>query len=447
MVALIAAYAAAVAAASCWMARGLRRPDDFLMGRAGLGVAHGIGLFGGIFLGATAVGVVGQGYRRGVAGGALDLALGLGFWILGLTLLRRMRASGHSNLAALLRAHYGPSAGAIGTLVVGGAWLILLSAFVAAAGIALEQLSGWGRASSTAVAVAILLLYAMPGGMRAVTATNFVHLLALALLVAVVSALALGHHATASPHHQGSLSWGYVIGVILLSAPTTVVAPDVMMGMGALRDLATARKTLTLVVILLACGGVVLALLGSRTGHLLSVVDPDDALPALIDLLLPHGLAMGGLLVLFGAALTGAVAEVMVCTFILSEQITYWRRRVDGAGQGLAAIRLQMALIAVLAGGVALADPHVVGLVLTAFRVFVPGVVPQAVLALLGRRIPAGAVIASMIAGPATCLAVAWSIPQLQETPADPVLWGTVVSIAILAVGHGRGAAARLHEQ
>jgi Na+/proline symporter len=177
------------------------------------------------------------------------------------------------------------------------------------------------------------------------------------------------------------------------------------------------------------------------------VVDPDDAFPRLIDLLLPSGPAMGGLLVLFGAALTGAVAEVMVCTFILTEQIRYWRRRVDGAAPRLGAIRLQMALIAALAGGVALADPHVVGLVLTAFRVFVPGVVPQAVLALLGRRIRAGAVIASMVAGPVTCLAVAWSMPQLQETPAEPVLWGTLVSIGILAAGHGRGVAARLHEQ
>jgi solute:Na+ symporter, SSS family len=447
MVALIAAYAAVVAGASCWMARGVRRPDDFLLGRAGLGVGHGIGLFGGIFLGATAVGVVGQGYRRGVAGGALDLALGIGFGILGLTLLTRLRASGHASLAALLRAHYGSSAGAIGTLVVGGAWLVLLSAFVAAAGIALEQLSGWGRAPCTAVAVAILIVYAMPGGMRAVTATNFVHLLALALLVAVLGGLALAHHATPSPHHPASFSSGYVIGVLLLSAPTTVVAPDVMMGMGALRNLATARRTLILVVILLACGGVVLALLGSRAGHLLSVGDPDDALPRLIDLLLPSGLAMGGLLVLFGAALTGAVAEVMVCTFILTEQIASRRRRLDGSAQGLGAIRLQMAVIASLAGGVALADPHVVGLVLTAFRVFVPGIVPPAILALLERRVRPQAVIASMIAGPATCLAVAGSMPQLQETPADPVLWGTLVSAGILAVGHVRAAAARLHEQ
>jgi hypothetical protein len=48
-----------------------------------------------------------------------------------------------------------------------------------------------------------------------------------------------------------------------------------------------------------------------------------------------------------------------------------------------------------------------------------------------------------MIAGPATCLAVTWLMPELRETPADPVLWGTLVSIGILAVGHGRGGAAR----
>ena len=86
LLALIVGYAVVVAAASCWVARGLRGPEDFLMGRRG-SACTGIGLFGGIFLAATAVGIVGQGYRRGLAGAALDVALGVGFAILGLTLL------------------------------------------------------------------------------------------------------------------------------------------------------------------------------------------------------------------------------------------------------------------------------------------------------------------------------------------------------------------------
>jgi Na+/proline symporter len=220
-----------------------------------------------------------------------------------------------------------------------------------------------------------------------------------------------------------------------------------MMGVGALRTLAAARKTLALVVLLLTCGGLLLALLGGRAEHLLLAASSDDALPRLVSLLLPSAVAPAGLLVLFGAALTGAVAEVMVCTFILNEQVAARRRGRDGSVLGVAAIRLQMACIAMFSGGVALADPHVVALVLTAFRVFVPGLVPQAVLALLGQRTRASAVVASMILGPATSLAVAWARPGWQETLAEPALWGTLVAVGIMALGHLREAPARFHKQ
>lgn len=446
MLALIVAYAIAVAAASCWVARGLRGPADFLTGRRGLGVAQGIGLFGGIFLAATAVGIVGEGYGRGIAGAALDVALGVGFAILGLTLLDRMRASPHASLAALLRAHYGPLPGAIGAVLIAGSWLVMLAGFMAAAGIALGQLSGWPQATSIGVAVVILLLYAMPGGMRAVTATNFAHLAALAVLIGALCVLAAGHTASAAPARHGSSSLGYVVGLLLISAPTTIVAPDVMMGMSSLRSAPAARRTVALVVVLLACGGVVLALLGARASHLITTANSDNVLPGLITLLLPHGAAMLGLLALFGAALTGAVAEVMVCTFILNEQITDWRAARGSGPLGLTAIRLQMLAIAVLAGVIALADQNVVGLVVTAFRVFVPGIVPAAVLALLGRAVRPGAVVASMLAGPAVCLALAAAWPGLRETPADPVLWGTLVSIAIVSAGRLPRPRASLHE-
>jgi Na+/proline symporter len=207
LIALIAGYAVVVAAASWRVARRLHGPEDFLMGRRGLGVAQGIGLFGGIFLAATAVGIVGQGYRRGVAGAALDVALGVGFGILGLTLLDRVRASPHASLAALLRAHYGPVAGAIGTVLVAGAWLIMLAGFVAAAGVALGQLTGWAGVACIAVTVAILLLYAMPGGMRAVTATNFAHLAALAVLIGALCVLAVGHASSRATVANNSFSW------------------------------------------------------------------------------------------------------------------------------------------------------------------------------------------------------------------------------------------------
>lgn len=446
MAALIVAYAAVVAAASYWVGRDLRGPEDFLTGRRELSVKQGIGLFGGIFLGATAVGVVGQGYQRGLAGAALDLALGLGFAILGLTLLRRMRDKGHASLAALLRAEYGPLCGTIGALVVATAWIVMLSAFVAAAGIALGQLTGWSHGVCVAVAVATLLMYSMPGGMRAVTATNLAHLAILAVLIAALLVLSTGHAATVAPASHGAISWGYLVGIVLLSAPTTIVAPDVMMGVGTLRSLPAARKTLAIVVVLLAGGGLLLAFLGTRASHLVSVGDPDLALPRLMHLVLPSALEKLGLLVLFGAALTGAVAEVMVCTFILDEQLTARRRARRQPAPTLAIVRLQMLCVAAIAGVVALADTQVVGLVLTAFRVFVPGIVPQAVFSLTGRRTRAGAVATSMIVGPLVSVAIARLAPGLEETPGDPVLWGSLVAVGILTVGRVPPASMRLTE-
>lgn len=447
MAALLAAYTLAVGAASLYVARGLRGPDDFLTGRRALGVAQGMGLLGGIFLGATAVGIVGQGYRLGWSGAALDLALALGFVVLRFTLLARLQASGEASLVGLLRRHYGSVAGTGGVVVVGGAWLVLLASFLAAAATILGELSGWSSEFCVVVAVVVLLLYAMPGGMRAVTATNLLMLVALAILLATVGALALDHGATRTPDSTSSVPWSYLAGIVLLSAPTTVVAPDVMLGMSSLRDLSAARRTLALVATLLIGGGLFLALLGQYASQLLFVADPEQALPRLIDLLLPAGLAELGLMVLFGAALAGAVSEVMVCTFMLDEEISARRRPGRYRPRGLTPVRLQLVAVAVLAGGLALANPHVVELVLTAFRVFVPGVVPQTILALLGRRTQSWPVVASMVAGPAVCLALATALPATRETVADPVVWGTLVAVIILALGRVPGTASRARPQ
>jgi hypothetical protein len=38
-------------------------------------------------------------------------------------------------------------------------------------------------------------------------------------------------------------------------------------------------------------------------------------------------------------------------------------------------------------------------------------------------------------------------MPGWRETPADPVLWGALVAVGIMAVGHRRPGAVPLHEQ
>jgi solute:Na+ symporter, SSS family len=432
-IAALVAYALIIVAISLRVSRGLRGTQDFLIGDRTLGIWQGVGLLGGIFLAGTAVGVVGQGYSLGLPGAALDLALGLGFAILLVGLLGRLRQRGHASVGALIRDHYGENSGAVAAIAAGGAWLILLAAFIAAAGRALAGLTGWPETTAIVVTLAILLLYAVPGGMRAVAASNLVQLALLCSLLGWTAWAAAGR-VSAIPPATRQFDAGYLLAVTFLSAPTTVLAPDVMLGVASVRDNRAARRTLMWVIGALVVGGVGLAWLGSRAARLTTVGDPEKALPALIDLVLPTVAAAAGLAVLFGASLAGAVSELLVCTYILAEEFS--RRLGIAAGRsGLRPVRVLMGLAALVATSIAILSPHVVEMVLMAFRIYVPAIVPQAVAALLGLHIAKPWGLASIVAGPVVALALAIALPETELTAIDPVVCGSLIAAGLLVVG------------
>jgi Na+/proline symporter len=431
--AFLIAYATLVGAISWRVSRTLQGTRDFLVGEARLGVWQGIGLLGGIFVAATAVGVVGEGYTLGWPGATLDAALGLGFAVLLVWFLPRMRAQGHASVGALIRQHYGEVAGLVGAFTAGAAWLTLLAAFLASAARALTGLTGWSETPAVLVTAAALLLYAMPGGMRAVAASNLAQLAALCALLLWTGAATLGHTPT-NPPADVSAPIGYLLAVTLLSAPTTVVAPDVMLGVVSLADARSARRTLALVIVSLVVGGFFLALLGGWAARVVSVGNPEQALPALIERVLPGVGASAGLVVLFGASLAGAVSELLVCTFIFREELA----RRTGAWESLPRARAIMGAAALLAGGLAVLRPRVVEMVLMAFRIYVPALVPQAVAALVGWRAPPSWATASMVVGPAVALAVYVVAPEARLTAAEPVLWGLLAAAGLLAAGMRR---------
>jgi Na+/proline symporter len=428
--AFLIAYAALVGAISWRVSRTLRGVRDFLVGEAGLGVWQGVGLLGGIFVAATAVGVVGEGYTFGWPGATLDVALGLGFVVLLVWFLPRLRAEGHASVGALIRHHYGEAAGFVAAVTAGGAWLTLLAAFLASAATALVGLTGWSETAAVLVTTAALLVYALPGGMRAVAASNLVQLAALAAVLIWTAAAALGPTPTGPPSDV-SVPIGYLLAVTLLSAPTTVVAPDVMLGVMSLADSRSARRTLGFVIASLVAGGLLLALLGARAARFVSVANPEQALPSLIETVLPRVGASGGLVVLFGASLAGAVSELVVCTFILREELA----RRTGDSESLARARAIMGAAALLAGALAVLRPQVVEMVLMAFRIYVPALVPQVLAALVGWRPAPSWAVASMTAGPVVALGVYVVAPEARLTAAEPVLWGLLAATGLLAAG------------
>jgi hypothetical protein len=101
-----------------------------------------------------------------------------------------------------------------------------------------------------------------------------------------------------------------------------------------------------------------------------------------------------------------------------------------------------MGVAAVVAAAIAIIAPHVVEMVLMAFRIYVPAIVPQGVAALLGVRIARPWLLASIVAGPVVAVSLAILFPDAKLTATDPVVWGLLSSVALVGVGSVLG----LHE-
>jgi solute:Na+ symporter, SSS family len=267
--------------------------------------------------------------------------------------------------------------------------------------------------------------------MRAVVVGNLAQLVLLAGVLVWVAIASEAREPLAPAQISFGIPWSYLAGITLLSTPTKVVAPDVLLGVASLRDDATARRTVALVAGLLAAGGLFLAYLGSRAASLVAVDEPESALPALIDMVLPAPAAALGLAVLFGSSLAGAVSELMVCSYLLDEA----RRGRVGSYGSLAMVRARLSVVALAGALMATVNPLVVDMVVIGFRVFVPAIVPQAVAALLGYRPAPAFVIASMVAGPAVAVGAGLVAPSTTLTAIDPVLWGTIASVTLLLAG------------
>ena len=167
---------------------------------AGARRAQGIGLFGGIFLAATAVGVVGQGYRAAWPARRSTSPSGLASRSSVSRCCDRMRASLTPASPRCCERSTGRCAGSDrDALVVAAAWIDDARRLRRRGGRRARAADGLGAGVCIAVTVATLLMYSMPGGMRAVTATNFAHLAIARGVDRSVVVLAAGHASAVAP--------------------------------------------------------------------------------------------------------------------------------------------------------------------------------------------------------------------------------------------------------
>ena len=308
--------------------------------------------------------------------GCIGLALQAAF------LSSRIRDAGARTLPELARLTVGPAAQRLVAAVIVISWPAVVGAqFVACAGLVNAFTGSDARTAPILVAAAVVIIYTLAGGQRAVVRTDAWELLVLAigfggLFLWVFSGMCGG---APVPSCQIRLfSEAFTVRDLLWMLPTVAGAyflgPDIASRSIVARDGRTARRAVMASVPVLALFAIAIALAGlwaatNAPGAGNPVLRIASRLPAALRWCLAAGL--------LAALLSSADTCLVNAAAILSHDLL-------GLG-GVRAARGAVAAIGLAATALALFGKDIIGILLLAYSVYVPGVVCPLAAAVISR--------------------------------------------------------------
>jgi len=169
-IAIVVLYLAAMLAFGWWGKSRTRNTSDYLVAGRRLGPLLYTGTMAAVVLGgASTVGGVGLGYRFGISGMWLVVAIGVGVLLLSLLFAPTVQRLRIFTVSQMLTLRYGSGYTRVSGIVMLAYTLMLSATSTGAYATIFVVLFGWDRATSIAVGGAIVLVYSTVGGMWSIT--------------------------------------------------------------------------------------------------------------------------------------------------------------------------------------------------------------------------------------------------------------------------------------
>jgi SSS family solute:Na+ symporter len=169
-IAIVVLYLAAMLAFGWWGKSRTRNTSDYLVAGRRLGPLLYTGTMAAVVLGgASTVGGVGLGYRYGISGMWLVVAIGAGVLLLSLFFAPTVQRLRIFTVSQMLTLRYGTRATRVSGIVMLAYTLMLSATSTGAYATIFVVLFGWDRATSIALGGAIVLVYSTVGGMWSIT--------------------------------------------------------------------------------------------------------------------------------------------------------------------------------------------------------------------------------------------------------------------------------------
>ena len=235
---VIALYMAAMVAVGWWAKGKAKSEADFLVAGRRLGPMLYAGTMAALVMGGGAtIGGVGRGYTFGISGMWLAFALGMGVFVVSLTLAPLVSRLKVYTVSQMLELRYGAGTSLLtGAVMLSYAFMIAVTSTIAYGAI-FEVLFGLEKIPAVLLGGGVVVLYSVLGGMWSITLTDFaqfiiktVGLMFILLPAALMSAGGFeGLHAKLPPSafEFTTIGWGRIITFFIIFNLSIVVGQDV----------------------------------------------------------------------------------------------------------------------------------------------------------------------------------------------------------------------------
>ena len=454
---ILIAYSAALIVFGLWIGRLVRGSGDFFVAGRSLGPGLLLATVMAANIGAgSTVGAASLGYQFGLSawwwvGSAAIGTLLLGFWV-GPRIYRLAARHGFYTVGDFLEHRYGTAVRGVMTALLWIGTPAILAGQLIALAVVLEIVVGFPRVPALLLGGMVTTTYFTAGGLRGTAWINLVQLVVLVLGFTLALALAIrgvggwaGLAAAGPSLGDDYLNFWDGAGagwpLLALLAPNFIVSPGLLQKAYGARDAGSIRLGVGVCGLALLLFAFAPALLGmvARLQHP-GLIDPDHALPLLLQSDLPVLVGAIGLGALFVADISSADAILFMLATSMSQDL--YRRFVNPEASDRRVL-LVARLAAVVGGAVAVGMAVVSPSVVTPLRIFYSLVglsffVPV-IAGLYTGRAGAPEVFASIAAGIATDLAVRFATGNAGIGVLTPNLAGLIAA----AAGFGCVAVAR----
>jgi solute:Na+ symporter, SSS family len=465
-IAIIVVYLAAMLAFGFWGKRRTKNSSDFLVAGRRLGPGFYTGTMAAVVLGgASTVGGVGLGYKYGISGMWLVVAIAVGLILLSLLFAPAIQRLKVYTVGQMLQLRYGINGTQASGIIMALYTLMLVVTSTIAYSTIFTVLFNTSRPISIALGAAIVILYSSIGGMWSITLTDMVQFIIKTvgiffLLLPFAWTRAggydgimqrLGDTVGASHFDPFAIGGATIVTYFLVYTFGMLIGQDIWQRVFTARSPQVARWGGVAAGVYCVLYGVAGALIGTAAAAILGRNGiPDDVYAAIAERALPMGLSGIVLAAAVAAMMSTASGALIACATVCRADVTplvlrMFGRKEAAIGEGnpehdVRENRIFVIVLGIVATVIAMVLSDVVAALTVAYDILVGGLLVSILGGLVWKRANGAGAISSMVVGTVVTLGsmavyAALAGDLLSGVFAnEPVYWGLLSSLLVYVV-------------